>query len=558
MKHLLRTTSRGVALAAATALAATTLTTVGTAPAHAEVPAQTAAGWLATELTNGLMHNPNFGGFDDYGLTIDAAFAIDAIGGNGAVIRQVRTALAPKVGSYVEYPANGAGDLHQSAGPLAKALVFAQIAGADGTSYGGRNLVGDLAARVSVAGPIAGRIEDRTVSGDTDPSTPGVQPDSDYANVIGQAFAARGLTKAGSAKAASATAFLLQQQCSAGYFRLNFAPATASAQGCVDGDAVGSAPDTDVTALAVLQLAALGGSDAKVTGAIAKATGWLTAQQKSDGSFGGGPTTSAANANSTGVAAQALASQGACVAAGRAAGWVKGLQVLSAPASSPLNGELGAIAYDAAALAAAQSAGITDATSDQWRRATSQAAPAVAFALSASPTLAFTGPTGFQREGTTATLKVTGVAEGERVCVAGPGISGTRSLVAGGSGALTTSVVLPGQTSTPTYTLTSATGTKQVKVSVLGKAKLPVKAKKKKVSKGDKQVVKVAGLVAGEKVSVRVRNTLVDTGTANAAGVFKAKFTIKKKLAAPGRPKVVVTGHFPDLRKGVTYFRVTR
>ena len=78
MKHLLRTTSRGVALAAATALAATTLTTVAAAPAHAEVPAQTAAGWLATELTNGLMHNPNFGGFDDYGLTIDAAFASSA------------------------------------------------------------------------------------------------------------------------------------------------------------------------------------------------------------------------------------------------------------------------------------------------------------------------------------------------------------------------------------------------------------------------------------------------------------------------------------------------
>ena len=558
MKHLLRTTSRGVALAAATALAATTLTTVGTAPAHAELPAQTAAGWLATELTNGLMHNPNFGGFDDYGLSIDAAFAIDAIGGNGAVIRQIRTALAPKVSSYVEYPANAAADLHQSAGPLAKVLVFAQVSGADSASYGGRNLAAELAARVADAGPVAGRIQDRTVSGDTDPFTPGDQLDADYANVIGQAYAARGLSAVGSAKAASATAFLLQQQCSAGYFRLNFAPAAAAAQGCVDGDAAGSAPDTDVTALAVLQLAALGSPDAKVTAAIAKATGWLAAQQKSDGSFGGGPTTSAANANSTGVAALALAGQGACVAAGRAAGWVKGLQVLSAPASSPLSGELGAIAYDAAALTSAQTAGITDATSDQWRRATSQAAPAVAYALSASPTLGFTGPTGFQREGEVATLKVTGVAEGDRVCVAGPGISGTRSLVAGASGALTTTVVLPGQTSTPTYTLTSATGTKTVKVSVLGKAKLPVKAKKKKVSKGDRQVVKVKGLAAAEKVSVRVRHTLVATGTATAAGVFKAKFTIKKKLAAPGRPKVVVTGQFPDLRKGVTYFRVTR
>ena len=83
------------------------------------------------------MHNPNFGGFDDYGLSIEAAFAIDAIGGNGAVIRQIRTALAPKVSSYVEYPANAAADLHQSAGPLAKVLVFAQVSGADSASYGG-------------------------------------------------------------------------------------------------------------------------------------------------------------------------------------------------------------------------------------------------------------------------------------------------------------------------------------------------------------------------------------------------------------------------------------
>ena len=57
---------------------------------------------------------------------------------------------------------------------------------------------------------------------------------------------------------------------------------------------------------------------------------------------------------------------------------------------------------------------------------------------------------------------------------------------------------------------------------------------------------------------MRVRGTLVATGTATAAGVFKATFKIKKKLAAPGRPKVVATGQFPDLRKGVTYFRVTR
>ena len=44
--------------------------------------------------------------------------------------------------------------------------------------------------------------------------------------------------------------------------------------------------------------------------------------------------------------------------------------------TGPLSAEVGAIAYDAAAKTLGQSQGITDATSDQWRRATSQAAPA--------------------------------------------------------------------------------------------------------------------------------------------------------------------------------------
>ena len=369
------------------------------------------------------MHNPNFGGFDDYGLTIDAAFAIDAIGGNGAVIRQVRTALAPNVGSYVEYPANGAGDLHQSAGPLAKALVFAQVAGADGTSYGGRNLVGELAARVSVAGPIAGRIEDRTVSGDTDPSTAGVQPDSDYANMIGQAFAARGLTKAGSAKAASATAFLLQQQCSAGYFRLNFAPRDRGRPGLRRRrrrrqrpghrrDRAGRAPARRRSAAPTR----------RSTGAIAKATGWLTAQQKSDGSFGGGPTTSAANANSTGVAAQALASQGACVAAGPSRrGGSRACRSCPRPRPRRSNGELGAIAYDAAALAT----GRRRPASPTPRRTSGAGPPPRPPRPSrfAPERLADPGLHRADRlpaRGHHRHLKVTGVAEGERVCVAGP------------------------------------------------------------------------------------------------------------------------------------------
>ena len=211
-------------------------------------------------------------------------------------------------------------------------------------------------------------------------------------------------------------------------------------------------------------------------------------------------------------------------------------------------------------MATAQSAGITDATSDQWRRATTQAAPALAFALSASPTWRSPGRPASSGRAATATLKVTGVAEGERVCVAGPGIAGTRSLVAGGSGALTTSVRAPGPDRHAD--LHADLGDRHqdtVKVSVLGKAKLAVKAKKKKVAKGDtpgRQGRGPRGRREGRRCGCATTSWPPAPPTPPA--VFKAKFTIKKKLAAPGRPKVVVTGQFKDLRKGTTYFRVTR
>ena len=533
MNTLLHRATRAVALATATAVAATTAALVGAAPASAVTPAEDATGWLATELEGGLMHNPNFGGFDDYGLTIDTAFSIRAVGGNDAVVRQIRDAMAPNISTYAGF----------GAGATAKALVFAQVAGVDPTSYGGVNLVTATADRVSTTAPIAGRIEDP--AGGTD-----------FANVIGQAFAARGLTVAGAAKAASATTFLLKQQCASGYFRLNFTvDKTASDQGCVEGS---SPADTDVTALTVVQLAALPQKDAAVSASIAKAVAWLKAAQQADGSFGGGPNTSAPNSNSTGLAGWALGTQGDCVAAGRAGAWVQKLQVRNPAAGTPLAGESGAIAYDQAALDVGKASGISDATEDQWRRATSQAAPALASALTAAA-IGFTGPTGFQRAGESATLSVSGVGEGEGVCLSGPGITGALSLRSGGGNSpLKTSVVLPGVTSTPVFTVTTATGTKTVAVKVLGKAKLPIKLKKKKVRPGQRQLVKVSGLAAGEKVTVRIRDKKVAKGLATTAGTFKVRVRIKGELAKIGRAKVVVTGEFKDLRKGRAYFRVRR
>lgn len=350
MKSLLH---RSVVALAAGALIATSIT--GTAQA---APDDNGGSWLTRQLTNGLVHNSNFGGFDDYGLTADVAFALKYIGGQGDSVREIRTALAQHVDEWTTY----GGEVY--AGSTAKAVVLAETTGADPRAFGGVNLVTRLNRRVSMTAPTVGRIQDKSAT--------------DYANVIGQALAARGLSVAHSGRADEVVRFLLKQQCSAGYFRLDFAPKARQNQTCDGARSISEkAPDTDVTAIAVLSLKAVPHKTQAVRSAIADAIAWLKRRQHDNGSFGGGPTTQASNANSTGIAGWALGELGACHAAQDAARWVKNLQVSGDLSGTPLAGERGAIAYDRAALEAAQANGIGDAERDQWRRATSQAAPAL-------------------------------------------------------------------------------------------------------------------------------------------------------------------------------------
>ena len=355
MRHLTR-------LAATVAAGLLVVTAAGPASA---APADLSGGWLSRQLADGLVHNEQYG-FDDYGLTADTAFALAAIGGHRSHLDDIGTALAGKVDSWTTGVDWGSDDVY--AGSVAKALVVAQVTGVPARDFGGVNLVQRLNGRVSTAAPTVGRIEDRT-SG------------TDFANTIGQAFAARGLARAGSGKADEAVRFLLKQQCEAGYFRLNFAPADRRKQGCDAGTAAESAPDTDVTALAVLNLDALPrrATSNAVRVAVADATAWLKRAQKRNGSLGGGTATEASNANSTGLAAWALGETGSCRKAREAARWVNSLQVRGDVSGTPLAGERGGIAYDRAAYDSAQQDGIGTAERDQWRRATTQAAPGLRY-----------------------------------------------------------------------------------------------------------------------------------------------------------------------------------
>lgn len=348
--------SRVSLLARAGALSLATALTLMTAPAQA-APADTSATWLDRQVNDGVVHNGQYD-FDDIGLTIDTGFALQALGGHATELRAMRKAVASQVASYT---ASGE-DVY--AGPAAKAVVWAQTVNANPRRYGGVDLVQQLEGTVASNG----RISDRSQWGD-------------YANVVGQAYAARGLALAGSSDRHRARRFLLQQQCSAGYFRVNFTQDKSAAdQSCDGGDkATTSAPDTDATALALLQLSAIPRKGAVVKQAIRKGVNWLARTQRANGSHGGGSSTAAVNTNSTGLAAAVLGSHGKCAKAKAAAGWVLKLQARGTLNGTKLRGQRGAIAYNRAAYRRAAEEGITREVRDQWRRATAQAGPGLKY-----------------------------------------------------------------------------------------------------------------------------------------------------------------------------------
>jgi hypothetical protein len=327
-------------------------------PAHA-VPASSPAGlgatWLAGQLnSHGLIHNKQFK-LDDYGLTADTVLGLKAIGGHPTKVAEARKALAKHVNDYTTSGSD------RYAGSIAKLLVLAQQTGGGARHFGGVDLVKRLVKRVADDKPIRGRIEDKSSFGD-------------FANTLGQVLATRALLHAGAAAGPSVMRFLLEQQCGKGFFRLDFnADKTAADQSCGKGDA----PDTDATAYAVVELSAVAKGHPALKRALGHATRWLKRHQRKHGAFGGAGPTSAANANSTGLAGWALLTTGKCGAARAAASWLADLQITGKVAGTKLAGERGAIAYDHAAKKAAKADGIDKTTRDQWRRATAQAAPAL-------------------------------------------------------------------------------------------------------------------------------------------------------------------------------------
>lgn len=352
---------------------------IGTAEADA------AATWLAAQLEDGTVtasyeETPGSGEwttYADHGLALDVLFALRDRDDHAEARTAVLDALEPQAGIYVGTgPAAYAG----STGKLLAALVSEDR---DPGAFAGAALVERLEGLVHTG-------EGDELGWARDTWDPADETGADYSTAIGQAWVVRGLAAAGSDLADEATAFLLRQQCEEGFFRVTLASTDHS---CDGGTAEESVPSADATGLAVLALLEArdagvedGGTPAAqgLDAALESARAWLLETQAEDGSFTDADT-GQANANSTGVAGEALLAFGEEEAAADAAAWLAARQVGedadvaddADDKAAELAEEVGAVAFDDAAWDAATTDGITQGTRGQWQRATAQSVVAL-------------------------------------------------------------------------------------------------------------------------------------------------------------------------------------
>ena len=452
----------------------------------------------------------------DYGLTIDAAWAIDAVGGPAAKVVAMADALEANIGDYASF----------GGGATAKAAAFLLSQGRNDATVS--DLITSLEDdHISTSGPTTGRLVDDSF---------------DFETPLTQSFAVAALNNAGSDLANSALSFLLKQQCTAGFFRPSFSPKADAEQTCDGTPGASGSPDT--TGLAVLML-----QDQKskptVSATITKALDWLVSQQAANGSFNSG------NANSTGLAGWALGVSGRTTAAAKAAQWLRGQQLANAGSCLKYAAnDNGAITLDSLGLANAATGPLSQVDSDVVSRATAQALPALLWAPGGSGAGAstLTGPTGFVAAGSAQSVSLAG-APGNTLCVSSGGTPAR--VVLDATGKANVPVTVPATTAKVTVSAVDTGGeTDSLSFTGLAATKLTVKSKDS-VHKGAKLAVKVSGLADGEKVTITVGGKKIKA-TANAKGKAKVKVTAAKA----GKLKIKVEGAFKN-RKGKATVTVT-
>ncbi len=519
------------------------------AATHDPVGIDQGATWLAGQVSGGLVPG-QFGG-PDVGLSIDTALTLRTAGGHDATVTAIADAIEAQGGSYLntDYTFNGHHYTGRVANATAKTMALFQTLNPARTTVQGTEVQSRLESLVATAAPVTGRIGDTSFQD-------GVADGQDYANSIGQSFAAFALTEAGSAKAADVVAYLLKQQCANGGFRLAFTPSrTATTQSCTDNPSPTPDSDVDTTALVLQQLNQIPATSALTTAKTA-ARGYLLAAQKSDGSWGGGAGTEASNSNSTGLATVALgATTPTSPAVEKAAQWLRARQATYYDVCDRLLRSRGAVALNSDALTTGRGAGITTDNQDQWRRASAQAVPALAYlpvdAQPSAPVL--TAPSGYFKQGSHPVLTTTGIKSGDQLCLNGIGAKAQGTAT---GTAWRQAVTLPAGTRTRSYAVRDAYGhVDATTVKVLGRRTLVVARTPGRVQRSRVITVAARGLAPHEPARIFYGSRLVRSGAASASGNLVARFSSGTSL---GRKSIRAYGRFSDIRKGATTVSVVR
>jgi hypothetical protein len=235
--------------------------------------ADAAASWQVADFTaNGSTYSA--------GQLTDLVFGLAATTDDRATAQAALVELAPLTGAYAD-PGGVA-----NAGAAGKVMLAVQSLRGDPTSFGGLNLETLIRGTLAGSGANAGQF------GTSYPFT--------------QALAMLALARTSSGIPASSATWLATQQCPDGGFGY--------------GDC--SYEDVDSTATAAQALAAAGGQQAALTSAV----NFILANQNGDRGFGTG---GASNANSTGLAVQALRKVGDTTQANNGAAYIAGIQYTS-------------------------------------------------------------------------------------------------------------------------------------------------------------------------------------------------------------------------------------
>ncbi|MGI9015743.1 MAG: cell wall-binding repeat-containing protein [Euzebya sp.] len=248
------------------------------------------------------------------GSLSDLIFALAGADAAPATVAAARAELESAAADYV----SSGGDLDE--GPLAKAVLGVSAGGGDPTNAAGSDLEAELRSLMIVEGPDAGRFND--------------------AGPFTQALAIMALQTTAAGAPVQSARWLASRRCPDGGFEFGVDESMGMSLPCM----ASGTEDIDTTALAIQALLDVEETQADQDGAVT----WLRDQQAADGGF-------AANANSTGLAGQALRAVGQVQQADSAADFVGTLQV---PAGSADAGAIRFTAQDDGSLLLATTQGI--------------------------------------------------------------------------------------------------------------------------------------------------------------------------------------------------------